>query len=125
MMVRGYLNARIGEAIANRHACELRKFAVFGVVREHEIGERGNVLAGIALAGQEDRSFHEGRVLQQKALERVEEMSCESVFVGRNFGSRLRDAEADADRLVDEQQPAPGLTTARRFVRNVTLCDTI
>lgn len=55
------LDARIGEAVANCHACELGKLVLSwgsrAGVRQHVVRERWNILARVALAGQENWAF--------------------------------------------------------------------
>nr|CAB3460617.1 unnamed protein product [Digitaria exilis] len=65
---------------------------------------RGDVLAGVALAGEEERPRAEARVEGEEGLQRGEDVRGDDGLVGGDVGGGRRGAEAGAERAVDEEE---------------------
>lgn len=75
-----------------------------GVALENVVGEGGDVLAGVALAGEEKRAGTERRVLGEEELESGVEMGGDGGLVFGDVGEGGGNAEAGGDRVVDEKE---------------------
>ncbi|TVU35813.1 hypothetical protein EJB05_17719, partial [Eragrostis curvula] len=102
--VHGHLRHRVRHAVADRDAPQvhplLRGHPGVGV---QDVGRgRRDVLAGVALAGEEERARAEGLVERHERLERGEEVRGDGRLVIWDVGVRRGRAEAGAERVVEE-----------------------
>lgn len=105
------------EAVADGHAAQvdphprgqvLGESRVGGGGGQDERGDRGDGLAGVALAGEEERAGAEGgvvRLRREEALERGEDVLRHRGLRRRDGGGRRRRAVAGAERALEEEEP--------------------
>lgn len=104
--VGGDLNYRVSQPVADGNAMEVDSLTRWsaGVALENVVAEGGDVLAGVALAGEEKRAGTDMTVLGQEELESGVEVGGDGGLVRGDVGEGGGDAEAGGDGVVDEKE---------------------